>query len=95
MDEFAGRVLIKYVPRPVINQTGLAGRFDVRLKFSPSESRDPAFLNGAPAPVESSQSAAGESIFSALQSQLGLQLKAENGSVDVLMVDQAASPWEL
>ena len=92
--EFAARWLPRYLDRPVIDRTGLADRYDFKLEFSP----DPApggiaYLNGVPAPVASQASPNdGESIFSALRRQLGLQLKADRVPVDTLVVDRAERP---
>ena len=60
---------------PVIDMTGLAGRFDVKLEWSPANARPDA--------------PAGPSIFTAVQEQLGLKLEARKGPVEVLVIDHA------
>lgn len=77
MEELAGRMLPGYVGRPVVDQTGLAGRFDVHLEFA-LPGRE--VTDGAP------------SIFVAMQEQLGLKLSAGKAAMDVIVVDSAAKP---
>jgi uncharacterized protein (TIGR03435 family) len=74
--------LTPFVNRFVFDKTGLAGRFDVELKWTPD-------LVSADAVSEDSR---GPSIFTALQEQLGLKLAPEKGPVDLLVVDRAAEP---
>lgn len=62
--------------RPVVDRTGLTGRFDFTLSWAPEGSTD----TGAP------------SIFTAVQEQLGLKLEPARGPVDVLVVDSAERP---
>jgi bla regulator protein BlaR1 len=69
--------------RLVVDKTGLSGRFDVTLKWMPDETRfrsmpyvDP---NGPP-------------IVTAVQEQLGLQLEAAKGPVEILVIDRAVRP---
>ncbi|HUZ94143.1 MAG TPA: TIGR03435 family protein [Edaphobacter sp.] len=69
------------VHRPVIDKTGLAGNYDVAMKWSSDT-------------VPSSEANAGPSIFTALQEQLGLKLKAAKGPVETLVVDHVEMPSE-
>ncbi len=71
------------VGRPVTDRTGLAGTYDLELRFS----GDPA--PGAPLPDVTAPS-----IFTALQEQLGLKLDAEREAVDVLVIDRIDRPTE-
>jgi uncharacterized protein (TIGR03435 family) len=64
--------------RPVINKTGIAGKFDLHLEFEP---------NNAAADEPS-----GPSIFTALQEQLGLKLVPTKGPFDVLVIDHVERP---
>lgn len=69
--------------RPVTDMTGLTGKFDFRLEWTP----DPSL--GAPAaPVDPG----GISIFTALQQQLGLRLDARSGASDYFVVTRAEPP---
>ena len=93
MAEFAGRFLAGNVDRPIVDKTGLTGRYDIHLEFS----RDltppaPANLGGAEAPNTQSQAPAGPSIFTALQQQLGLKLTPDKAPIEVIVVDRAEKP---
>lgn len=85
--------------RTVVNGTGLAGRYDCELKWTPSATEmsalggmhGPGMEHGgaeaAPLP-----NASGPSIFTALKEQLGLRLKSEKGPVELLIIKQAKHP---
>ncbi len=74
------------VDRPVVDQTGLAGSFDVEYSYAPPSSTagpsDPAF--GPEAPI----------LSVALEEQLGLKLESRRMSVPVLVVDSIDRPTE-
>jgi uncharacterized protein (TIGR03435 family) len=74
--------------RPVVDQTGLPGRYDFDLEFTPDESQFGGMLGRPPsdAPLPG--------LFAAIQQQLGLKLEATRGPVDVLVVDRAERPSE-
>ena len=94
MAEFAARWLAHYVDRPVVDRTGLAGRFGFQLEFSPNPAPGGiAYLNGVPTPVvpEVSPNDA-ESIYSAIRRQLGLQLKADRAPIDTVIIDHIEHP---
>jgi uncharacterized protein (TIGR03435 family) len=82
------------VGRTVIDKTGLEWDFNVRLDFAPLESGAvgpaPAFDRDA----EPLSGPAGVSIFTAVQSQLGLRLKPAKGPVSVMIVDRLERPTE-
>ena len=79
--------------RPVVDKTGLTGLFEVHLKYSldtPGASGD-SDDSGLP-PAVSDQTS--QSIFAAIQTQLGLKLISDKGSVEVLVVDHIDRPTE-
>src|ERR1700680_294984 len=88
-------LLSQQLGRIVLDSTGLAGNYDVTLKWTPDEST-PMF-NGAgddgpvnaPAPDSS-----GPSIFTAIQEQLGLELKSQTAPVGILVIDHVETPSE-
>jgi len=94
MPELAGRMLAPYVDRPVIDKTGLGGRYDIRLEFAMGGvSGRGVLLNGVPSTVgPTADDPLAVSIFDALQEQLGLKLTSDKGSVQVLVVDSAERP---
>jgi uncharacterized protein (TIGR03435 family) len=74
--------------RPVVDATGLSGKFDFKLEWVPDESQ-PNSGGDAPPP-----DASGASIFAAIQEQLGLKLETMKGPVEVLVIDHVEKPSE-
>jgi uncharacterized protein (TIGR03435 family) len=75
--------------RFVIDKTGLEGRYDLALTWSPEE--------GSAAMVNTSadnSSPLDPSIFTALQEQLGLKLESTKGPVESLVIDHIEQPSE-
>jgi len=66
--------------RPVIDRTGLDGRYSFDLDWSPELTPCPGVDNGAP------------SLFTALRERLGLRLVSIRGPVDAVIVDRAERP---
>lgn len=79
-------VLSREVHRTVIDKTGLTGKYDLKLKFTPDEGPAP-MLNGAP-------DTSAPSIFTALEEQLGLKLQPAKGPVTTLVIDHVEQPSE-
>jgi uncharacterized protein (TIGR03435 family) len=77
------------VNRPVVDETGLSGNFDFDLTWTPIPNQIPVQPLGAPGP-----DAYGPTIFTALEEQLGLALKAADGPWDVLVIDHIERPTE-
>jgi uncharacterized protein (TIGR03435 family) len=69
--------------RNVIDQTGLTGRYDFALNWSPQDQA-----------LAEQMKATGPAIFSALQEQLGLKLKTTKGMLDTIVVDHIEMPSE-
>jgi uncharacterized protein (TIGR03435 family) len=70
LSQIAGRI--------VVDRTGLAGRYDLKLQWTPD---DAVATEGSP-----------PSLFTAIEEQLGLQLKAAKEPVPVLVVDHIEPP---
>jgi uncharacterized protein (TIGR03435 family) len=81
--------LSKELGRVVFDNTGIAGRFDIALKWTPETGATPvdSGTNGA-TPLPDS----GPSIFTAIQEQLGLKLESSKGPVQVLVIDHVEMP---
>lgn len=77
------------VQRVVVDRTGLDGRFEISLEWTPD--RTPLPLNGDAPALPSLDK---PSIFAALQEQLGLKLEAERGPVEVVVIDHIERPTE-
>jgi uncharacterized protein (TIGR03435 family) len=88
MEEFTRRQLSLVVRRPVVDETGLSGQFDLDVLFTP-EGLGGALVGPPPAAVSDAPS-----LFTALQDDLGLRLDARRGPVDVLVVDRIERPTE-
>jgi uncharacterized protein (TIGR03435 family) len=94
LDDFA-RFVLGVMDRPVINKTGIQGRFDFHLEYAPDETsspavRDPSGLPRAPTVTDPS----GPSIFTAVQRQLGLRLEPTKGPGEYLVIDRVERPSE-
>ncbi len=74
------------VDRPVVDKTGLSGRYDFELEWTPDETQ---FGGNAPT---GNPDAPKPDLFSALQQQLGLRLEATRGPVNTLVIDQIQRP---
>ena len=74
--------------RPVVDQTGLSGRFDFTLEWT-QELNGPS-QSGANASLDSQ----GTTFLEALKDQLGMKLKSTKAPMDVLVVDHVERPSE-
>lgn len=72
-------------PLHIIDQTGLRGEFDFELKYA-IPFRPPGF---EPSEDTSAMIGTGQSIFQAIESQLGLKLEKSSAQLPVLLVKQA------
>ncbi len=79
--------------RPVNDITGLTGKYDFQLSWSPEAGPCAAATHIANSDVGASSSD-GASLFTAVQEQLGLKLESQKGPVEVLVVDHAEQPSE-
>jgi bla regulator protein BlaR1 len=80
--------------RTIIDKTGLTGSYDYTLKWTPDlgSSPMPPGPDGGPPRGDSAPDAAGPSLFTALQEQLGLKLESQKGPVDVIVIDHIDPP---
>jgi bla regulator protein blaR1 len=72
--------LSNQVSHPVREQTGLTGRYNFQLDWTPDAGPCSQPTAGAPD---------GPSLFTALQEQLGLRLEATKGPVELVVIDHA------
>jgi len=86
--EFASVLQRAAMNRPVVDQTGLTGRYDFLLDFLPDETQFGG-LGLKPNPDRPKPD-----LFAAVQQQLGLRLEATKGTVDTLVVDRFTKPSE-
>ena len=91
------RILSRTLGRTVNDKTGLTGKFDIQLQYTPDQSQLQAMAPpgglppGLPAPQFDPN---GPTLFTALQEQLGLKLESAKGPVDILVIDQVEKPSE-
>ena len=85
MADFAGVMQSAVLDRPVVDKTGLAGRFDFTLTWTPDEFQFESL--GVKVPPSADNAAALPDLFTAIQQQLGLKLEGRKGPVEVLVVD--------
>jgi uncharacterized protein (TIGR03435 family) len=75
-------LISRFTRNRVLDMTGLKGYFEVKLDWAPEERTGPG-VEASLDPVP------GDSIFVAVQKQLGLKLEARKGPVEILVVDHA------
>ena len=77
--------------RPVVDKTGLTGRYDLVLEFSRYETAGPKASGGynepPPMPPPPAGAEPGQSIYSSIQ-QFGLKLDGQKLPIDVLVIDR-------
>jgi len=82
-------LLASVVQRPVVDRTGLTGRYDIELHWTMDAPTGASETNAPPAPPGDAPS-----IFTAVQEQLGLKLESTKGPVEVLVIDHVERPTE-
>jgi uncharacterized protein (TIGR03435 family) len=95
--DFTGFLQILVLDRPVVDKTGIQGRFDYQCTFTPDESQ----FGGHPPPMPGQDknngatdtaAAVAPSLYDAVQQELGLKLSAEKTAVDVIAIDHIDKP---
>ena len=85
MGDFTAVMQRAILDRPVVNRTGLAGRYDFDLEWAPDETQ---FGGEMPAPMETQS----PPLFVAMRQELGLTLEGTRGPVSAMVVDGAERP---
>jgi uncharacterized protein (TIGR03435 family) len=81
--------------KPVVDQTGLADRYDFQLKWTPDESQFAQFRGtGMVVPPPTNDPRAPPSLYTAMQEQLGLKVGTAKFPDDVIVVDHVEKPSE-
>ena len=73
--------------RPVVDQTGLSGKFDFRLEWISEP-------NGSVPNADTQPDVQGPTFLQALHDQLGLELKSTNAPIRTLVIDHIERPSE-
>jgi uncharacterized protein (TIGR03435 family) len=88
MGELAWVMQRTAVDRPEVDRTGLSGRYDFELEWTPDETQFGGNVpTGNPEPPK-------PDLFSAMQQQLGLRLEATRGPIEALVIDRAEKATE-
>jgi uncharacterized protein (TIGR03435 family) len=82
--------LSQQLGRSVVDKTGLTGRYDFTLKWTPDPGGLAVVHDGPNAPPPADP--AGPSIFTAVQEDLGLRLQSTRGPVEVFVIDHVEKP---
>jgi uncharacterized protein (TIGR03435 family) len=88
MSDFTDFLQMLVLDKPVVDQTGITGRFDANVTFTP----ELYMFNGNPPKLTASDVPDAPDLFTAMQQQLGLKLSAEKTQVDVIAIDQVEKP---
>ena len=89
LPEFA-RLMQRYVAldRPIVDHTGLTGKFDFTLSWTPDSSQ----FDGRPPWPAKDDATAPPSLYTAIQEQLGLKLEPAKELADTLVIDHVQRP---
>jgi uncharacterized protein (TIGR03435 family) len=90
MNRFAAKMQAMVLDRPVVDRTGLAGKWDFELKWLVDDTQFGGQLTKLQAADEATQSR--PPLFTAIREQLGLQLESEKSDVPVMVIDHVEQP---
>jgi uncharacterized protein (TIGR03435 family) len=95
MTDFAIWMQAGVMDKPVVDQTGLPGRYDFQLKWTPDESQFAQFRGtGRVVPPPTNDPNAPPSLYTAMQEQLGLKMGTAKFPDDVIVIDHVEKPSE-
>ena len=87
--EFAMTLQTVVFDRPVVDETGLKGKFDITVTFSPDDSQ---FNGHPPVPAKTDGVEPAPTLFEAIQQDLGLKLEGQKTNVPVIVIDHVEKP---
>ena len=90
MDDVCNLFQSAVLDRPVVDQTGITGKWNFQLKWTADESQFGGM--GVKVPPPSDAADAPPPLFTAIQEQIGLKLDAGKAQVEVLVIDKAEKP---
>ena len=91
MHDFSELMQSAVLDRPVVDQTGLTGRWDFTLKWTPDDSQFGGLGVKVPPPSPDAANAP-PALFTALTEQLGLRMDAVKAPAEVLVIDAVEKP---
>ena len=89
--QFASMMQRAILDRPVVDKTGLSGRYDFDLEWADDDSQFGGQLRKRASADDSPDKL---DLFAALQQQLGLRLEAAKGPIEGLVIDRVERPSE-
>jgi uncharacterized protein (TIGR03435 family) len=89
MKDFTSLLQTMVLDRPVVDHSGVAGRYDFTLNWTPDESQFTS-LAGLKPPAGNAD--APPDLYTAIQQQLGLKLESAREPVEVLVIDRVERP---
>jgi uncharacterized protein (TIGR03435 family) len=92
MPDFARWLNSGILDRPVIDQTGLTGKFNFTLNWTPDESQYGGMGSRVPPTTDNASALPG--FFTAIKEQTALKMDATKVNVDVLVIDHVEKPTE-
>ena len=91
MTDMASLMQRVMLDRPVVDQSGLTGRYNIALKWAPDETQFTQMnLMLAPPPGADPL----PNLVTAFQEQLGMRLESTKAPVDVIVIDKVSRPSE-
>lgn len=88
MTDFTGFLQMLILDKPVVDRTGIQGRYDENITFLPDQTQ----FHGNPPKLPQTDDPDAPDLFTAVQQQLGLKLAAEKTDVDVIVIDHVDKP---
>jgi uncharacterized protein (TIGR03435 family) len=89
MSQFASTLQRAILDRPVLDKTGLAGKYDFDLEWTYDDTQF-----GGNLPPLASQTSGKPNFLAALQEELGLKLESSRAAVDAIVIDAVQKPSE-
>jgi uncharacterized protein (TIGR03435 family) len=90
MADFAALMQTTALDRPVVDQTGLTGKYDFTLDWTPDESQFGGRGRQAAPPVDNAE--VPPDLYTAIQQQLGLKLESTRAPVEVIVIERLEKP---
>jgi uncharacterized protein (TIGR03435 family) len=90
MDDFARLLQSNVLGQQVVDETGLTGKWDFVLQWTPDETQFAGMRMSVPTAADDAN--APPPLVPAIREQLGLQLKSEKTQVPVLVIDHVGQP---
>ena len=92
MDDLCKMLQTLALDRPLVNQTGVSGKYDFSLVWTPEQ-----LLNAPPNPNALAPGDRGDALpdlYTAIQQQPGLKIDATKMGIEVLVIDKVEKPSE-